>query len=155
VWFPLFLLADNDLTLLANDLRSKGRDALLKATNPGMKRSKTLYLVAIFAWLVAAAGGWLPANAQSFAYVANGRNNTVSAYTIDSTFRKNRAGGFTFFGDINGTKLTMEILPKGKGKYVFAALAKDANLAGTVNPVTIGLTIGDATGSACITAFFE
>jgi hypothetical protein len=49
----------------------------------------------------------------------------------------------------------MEILPKGKGKYVFAALAKDANLAGTVNPVTIGLTIGDATGSASIAAFFE
>jgi hypothetical protein len=284
-----------------------------KTTNPGMKRSKRLYLVAIFAWL-AGAGGCLPANARSFAYVANdgdgtvsaykidsttgvlsqlssppflagslpfsvavdpsgkfvyvanGGSNNVSAYTIDSTtgaltqlsnspfaagtgpqsvavdpsgkfayvanhgsrnvsaytidsttgaltqlsnspfvaranptsvaiavvnttepfatfkpqavidmdenafvtfgsftlgtgsgfdgiapateavqlkvgtfsitlpagsFRKNRAGGFTFFGDIKGTKLIMEILPKGKGQYVFAALAKDANLAGT------------------------
>ena len=49
-----------------------------------MKRSKTLYLVAIFVWL-AAAGGCLPANAQSFAYVANGISNNVSAYKIDST----------------------------------------------------------------------
>ena len=61
---------------------------------------------------------------------------TFSITIPAGSFRKNRAGGFTFFGDINGTKLIMEILPKGKGKYVFAALAKDANLAGTVNPVT-------------------
>jgi DNA-binding beta-propeller fold protein YncE len=80
---------------------------------------------------------------------------TFSITIPAGSFRKNRAGGFTFFGDINGTKLIMEILPKGKGKYVFAALAQGANLAGTVNPVTIGLTIGDATGSASITAFFE
>jgi DNA-binding beta-propeller fold protein YncE len=80
---------------------------------------------------------------------------TFSITIPAGSFKKNRAGGFTFFGDINGTKLIMEILPKGKGKYVFAALAKDANLAGTVNPVTIGLTIGDATGSASIAAFFE
>jgi hypothetical protein len=51
--------------------------------------------------------------------------------------------------------MIMETFPKGKCKYLFAALAKDANLAGTANPVTIGLTIGDATGSASITAFFE
>jgi hypothetical protein len=80
---------------------------------------------------------------------------TFSITIPAGSFRKNRAGGFSFFGDINGTKLIMEILPKGKGQYVFAALAKDANLAGTANPVTIGLTIGDATGSASITAFFE
>jgi hypothetical protein len=70
-------------------------------------------------------------------------------------FRKNRDRGFTFSGEINGPRLTMEIFPKGKRKLVFAALAKGANLAGTANPVTIGLTIGDATGSASITAFFE
>jgi 6-phosphogluconolactonase (cycloisomerase 2 family) len=81
---------------------------------------------------------------------------TFSITIPAGSFSKNRAGGFTFFGDIKGTKLIMEILPKGKGQYVFAALAKNANLAGTtVNPVTIGLTIGDATGSASITAFFE
>jgi hypothetical protein len=49
-----------------------------------MKRSKTLYLVAISAWLVAAAGACLPANSQSFAYVANGISNNVSAYKIDA-----------------------------------------------------------------------
>jgi hypothetical protein len=50
-----------------------------------MKRNKTLYLVAIFGWLLASAGGCLPANAQSFAYVANSHEGTVSAYKIDST----------------------------------------------------------------------
>jgi hypothetical protein len=80
---------------------------------------------------------------------------TFSITIPAGSFRKNRAGGFTFSGEINGTRLTMEIFPTGKRKYVFAALAKGANLAGTVNPVTIDLTIGDATGSASITAFFE
>jgi hypothetical protein len=80
---------------------------------------------------------------------------TFSIAIPAGSFRKNRAGGFTFFGDIDGTKLIMEILLKGKGKYVFAALAQGANLAGTVNPVTIGLTFGDATLSASITAFIE
>jgi hypothetical protein len=42
------------------------------------------YLVAIFAWILVAAGGCLPANAQSFAYVAN-QDFNVSAYTINST----------------------------------------------------------------------
>src|ERR1700737_3500919 len=68
-----------------NDLRSKRRDAMSKATNPGMKGSERLYLVAIFAWLLAAAGGCLPAEAQSFAYVANSGDGTVSAYKTDST----------------------------------------------------------------------
>lgn len=50
-----------------------------------MKRGKTsYYLVAIFAWILVAAGGCLPANAQSFAYVAN-QDFNVSAYTINST----------------------------------------------------------------------
>jgi hypothetical protein len=80
---------------------------------------------------------------------------TFSITLPAGSFSKNRAGGFSSFGDINGTKLIKEIFPKGKGQYVFSALAKDANLAGTANPVTIGLTIGDATGSASITAFFE
>jgi len=77
--------------------------------------------------------------------------NTIPA----GSFRKNCAGGFTFSGVIDGIRLTMEIFPKGKSKYVFAALGKGANLAGTVNPVTIGVTIGDATGSASITASFR
>jgi len=88
----------------------------------------------------------------------NLRLSTTCAQANDDKFLPATLGYQTWhylFGDINGTKLIMEILPKGKGKYVFAALAKDPNRSGTVDPVTIGLTIGDATGSASITAFFE
>jgi hypothetical protein len=64
------------------------RAVLLECSQFGdkcMKRSKRLYLVAIFAWLLAAAGGCFPADAQSFAYVANAHSNDVSAYKIDIT----------------------------------------------------------------------
>jgi hypothetical protein len=77
---------------------------------------------------------------------------TFSITILAGSFKKDRAGGFTSSGVINGTRLTMEIFPAGKRKYVFAALGKDANLTGTTNPVAIALTIGDATGSASITA---
>jgi hypothetical protein len=50
-----------------------------------MKRSKTSYLVVIFASFLVVGGGCLPANAQSFAYVANLNGCDVSAYKIDST----------------------------------------------------------------------
>jgi Lactonase, 7-bladed beta-propeller len=80
---------------------------------------------------------------------------TFSITIPAGSFKKNRAGGFTFSGVISGTRLSMAIWPTGKGKYIFAALGTGANLAGTANPVTVGLTIGDDTGSASITAFFE
>jgi hypothetical protein len=80
---------------------------------------------------------------------------TFSITIPAGSFKKDRAGGFVFSRVINGTRLTVEILPGGKRKHVFAALAKGSNLVGTANPVTIALTIGDATGSASITAFFD
>jgi hypothetical protein len=72
------------------------------------------------------------------------------------SLRLTRAGTL-FSGTINGVKLdmVMVIQPMSKGKYIFAARATNANLAGTANPVNVGLTIGNDAGSASITAFFE
>jgi DNA-binding beta-propeller fold protein YncE len=50
-----------------------------------MRRNKTLYLIAIFACLFVLVGGCLPANAQSFAYVANLNSCDIWAYKIDAT----------------------------------------------------------------------
>jgi hypothetical protein len=80
---------------------------------------------------------------------------TFSTTIPAGSFKKGPAGGFTFAGVINGVKLAVVISPTGKSNYLFAAVGSRANLTGTANPVTVGLTIGDDTGSASIKALFE
>jgi hypothetical protein len=92
-------------------------------------------LVAIFAWLVAAAGGCLPANAQSFAYVANQGDGTVSAYKIDSTTG--------VLSQLSNSPFAARSFPKSvtvdpSGKFAFAANAGDGN----VSAYTIDSTTG-------------
>jgi 6-phosphogluconolactonase (cycloisomerase 2 family) len=90
-----------------------------------MKRSKTLYLVAIFGWLLAAAGGCLPADAQSFAYVANAISNDVSAYKID---------GITgVLSNVPSSPLMagsgpVSVAVDPSGKFAYVANARDANV---------------------------
>ena len=98
-----------------------------------MKRSKTLYLVAIFAWLVAAAGGCLPANAQSFAYVANFSDGTVSAYKIDST-----TGALSLVASIATGAHPVSVAVDPSGKFVYVANFGD----NTVSAYTINSTTG-------------
>lgn len=63
-------------------------------------------------------------------------------------------GDFTFQGRIGGVKLYARIrLIKGKS-YEFFTYANCASLTGTSNPVRVGLTIGDDSGSALVTAKF-
>jgi 6-phosphogluconolactonase len=98
-----------------------------------MNHSRTPYLVAIFAWL-AAVVGCPPANAQSFAYVANGRDNTVSAYTIDSTTGAlNPVTGSPFTA--GSCAISVAVDPSGKFAYV-------ANESGGVSAYTINSTTG-------------
>jgi hypothetical protein len=98
-----------------------------------MKRSKTLYLVAIFAWLVAAAGGCLPANAQSFAYVANANSNDVWAYKIDST-----TGALSLVASIATGAHPVSVAVDPSGKFVYVANFGD----NTVSAYTINSTTG-------------
>lgn len=62
------------------------------------------------------------------------------------------AGSFSFQGVINGVDLTVGISPTGTKRYAFTAVATNASLTGTVNPVPVTLTIGADTGTVSVTA---
>jgi hypothetical protein len=58
-------------------------------------------------------------------------------------------GMFTFAGVIDGVTLHMLIIyPTGTKRYALVAAAQNANLTGTVNPVTVRVSIGVASGTA-------
>ena len=61
-------------------------------------------------------------------------------------------GPFHFEGVINGVRLRAEISPTGANRYAFDAQGHQTNLAGTVNPVTVNLTIGNDTGTTSVKA---
>jgi hypothetical protein len=63
--------------------------------------------------------------------------------------------GFEFEGFINGVKLEVVIHHVRGNRFLFTAKGEGANLTGTVNPVTVGLTIGDDGGSKAVTADFD
>jgi hypothetical protein len=46
------------------------------------------------------------------------------------------------------------IVPKSGGRYALDVLAGKANLAGTVNPVTVEVSIGDNSGITSVNASF-
>ena len=50
--------------------------------------------------------------------------------------------------------LEVQIVPLGGNDFEFKAEAEGANLSGTVNPVTVGLTIGGDAGTTMVTADF-
>ncbi len=70
------------------------------------------------------------------------------------SFIQDSQGRFNFKSVNNGVSLVMQIAPLGGSSFAFLAEGSGANLAGTTNPVTIGLTIGDDTGSTTVTAQF-
>jgi len=62
-------------------------------------------------------------------------------------------GRFTFEGVINGVGLEAVLRSLTLGNdYEFKVEGKGADLTGTANPVTVGLTIGDDSGSTTVTA---
>jgi len=63
-----------------------------------------------------------------------------------------RFGPFRFHGVIDGVALHMLIRPTGTKRYALEAEARDANLAGTKNPVPVSLTIGGDTGTTSVNA---
>ena len=76
--------------------------------------------------------------------------------TIPAGSFKLKKGRFTFEGVINGVKLEAVLRSLILGiDYEFKVEGKGADLTGTVNPVTVGLTIGDDSGSKTVTAEFE
>ncbi len=76
--------------------------------------------------------------------------------TIPAGSFRLKKGRFTFEGVIDGVKLEAVLRSLILGNdYEFTVEGKGADLTGTENPVTAGLTIGDDSGSKPITAKFK
>ena len=75
------------------------------------------------------------------------------ATTIPAGSFKQKKGRFMFEGVIDGVRLEAVLRSLILGNdYEFTVEGKGADLTGTENPVTVGLTIGDDSGSKTITA---
>jgi len=83
------------------------------------------------------------------------RVGTFSITIPAGSFTQDGGGQFKFEGVIANVTLEVEIKDLGGGNVEFKAEGDVANLTGTVNPVTMALTIGDDVGTATITAEFN
>lgn len=77
---------------------------------------------------------------------------TLSVTIPSGSFKSARGGSYKFEGTIGGVALEIYIAPAGTNSYTFAAEASGANLNGTVNPVSVALTIGDDVGTTTMRA---
>src|SRR6266849_2313018 len=80
---------------------------------------------------------------------------TFSTTIPASSFQQDPRGRFKFEGVISGVSLEVQIASLGGNDFQFKAEAQGADLSGTVNPVTVELTIGDDGGSTTVTAEFD
>jgi len=62
---------------------------------------------------------------------------------------------WTFEGVIDGVKLEAKITDLGGGRFELKAEGEGANLAGTTNPVQVGIVIGNDGGSTTVTVEFD
>ncbi len=72
--------------------------------------------------------------------------------TIPAGSFKEKKRGFKFKGVIDGVRVAARIQPRARGGFKFEAEGRCADLTGTVNPVTVELTIGEDVGSATVKA---
>ena len=79
------------------------------------------------------------------------RIGTFSTTIPAGSFQKN-PGGWAFQGTVNGVRLDALISPLSAGQFQVQASGSGANMAGTLNPVTVKVTIGNYAGIAAIKA---
>src|SRR5882762_5595524 len=72
---------------------------------------------------------------------------TFSVTMPQASFKKASDGRYVFEGTIDGAALELRIAPATTNSYTFNAEGSGANLSGTVNPVSVVLTIGDDGGA--------
>jgi 6-phosphogluconolactonase len=96
----------------------------------------------------------LGASSDGIKPLAEAVSLTVGTFstTIPAGSFKLDEGRFVFEGVINGVALEAEIRPRGSNRFEFKVQGERANLSGTVNPVTIVLTIGNDSGTTSVTA---
>ncbi len=79
----------------------------------------------------------------------------TSSITIPAGSFQQNSQGFVFLGLIGVAAVQVHISPQGSNTFTFKAQVTGASLSGTVNPVTVGLMIGDDTGTTTVTAILE
>jgi hypothetical protein len=75
----------------------------------------------------------------------------IGSYTASippGSFTKTPRGRFVFAGEIDGVHLKARLVPRSGGTYAFRFHGRGAPLAGIADPVSVGLSIGDDTGTA-------
>ncbi|MBI4322298.1 MAG: HYR domain-containing protein [Chloroflexi bacterium] len=77
---------------------------------------------------------------------------TFAATIPAGSFRAVGNGHFNFQGTINGARVVGQIKALSGGRYSIHVEAQSANLAGTANPVTVNVIIGDDGGTATVSA---
>jgi len=77
---------------------------------------------------------------------------TFSTAIPAGSFDEDAEGRFEFEGVVAGVTLRMKIRPSGGKSFAFEAHGEGADLTGTLNPVTVRLSVGDDRGSTGITA---
>jgi hypothetical protein len=85
----------------------------------------------------------------------DGKHRDDKAGHEDHDKKGKRQERFEFQGIIDGVSVEMKIIQTGSNRFTFKAEGRGANLSGIVNPVTVGLTIGDDGGSISVTAHIE
>lgn len=85
-------------------------------------------------------------------------NSAIANFTTTipaGSFRKGRTGAYAFAGRINNVLIEALIVPLGNNRFGFQAAAYGANLSGTTNPVTVGITIGNDNGTTSVNAIIR
>jgi len=77
---------------------------------------------------------------------------TFSVTIPSGSFKSARGGSYKFEGTIDGLAVEIYIAPVGTNRYTFTAEGSGASLTGTVNPVSVALTIGDDNGTTTVRA---
>jgi hypothetical protein len=101
----------------------------------------------------AAATFTLGAGSNGIAPVTEAVTLRVGTFTTTipaGSFRSNGFGNYSF----RGTSLIVALQSLGGQKWLYSAVGWNTNMTGTVNPVTVGLTVGNDGGSATTNAFF-
>jgi hypothetical protein len=80
---------------------------------------------------------------------------TFSATIPAGSFRGHGSREFTFEGDVDGVALEVKIRSRRQGRFDLTLEAEGVGVASIVNPVTVGITIGNDGGTAMVTAEFD
>src|SRR5262249_13377910 len=75
---------------------------------------------------------------------------TYSVAIPSGSFTKTPKGAYIYQGTMSGVALQVQISPLNADTYTFKAEGSGANLTGTSNPLTVGLTIWDDAGTTTV-----